>query len=178
MKKNWQIELRNWTCYFRLLIKQVEELFVLIRELVAKSKWEQEEHNERKAFSWRLVVVVELFEVKSRQVQLNDRCFLLVVISGCVGGALNLNFHGVLQGLSCWIVWWCVGLKFVCYISSFWSIMNLSNDNMPLHSSRHCKHILIWRTTSFSILFQECFPFLTTNDYLLWPFLLVTIGPH
>jgi hypothetical protein len=144
MKKSWQIELRNWTWYSRLLIKQVEELFVPILELVAKFEWEQEEHNERKAFSWRLVVVVELFEVKSRQVQLNGRCFLLVVISGCVGASLNLlNFHGVLQGLSCWIVWWCVGLEFVCYISSFWSIMNPSNDNMPLHWSRHCKHILI-----------------------------------
>jgi hypothetical protein len=122
----------------------VEELFVPILELLAKSKWEQL----RKAFSWRLVVVVELFEVKSRQVQLNARCFLLVVISGCVEGALNLlSFHGVLQGLSCWIVWWCVGLEFVCYISSFWSIINPSNDNMPLHWSRHCKHILIQRTT-------------------------------
>jgi hypothetical protein len=150
MKKSWQIELRNWTCYFKLLIKQVEELFVPILELVAKSEWEQEEHNERKAVSWRLVVVVELFAVKSRQVQLNGRCFWLVVISGCVGGALNLlNFHGVLQGLSCWIVWWFVGLEFVCYISSFWSIMNPSNDNMPLHWSRHCKHILIQRTTPF-----------------------------
>jgi len=143
MKKSWQIELRNWTYHVRLLIKQVEELFVPILELVAKFEWEQEEHTERKAFSWRLVVV-ELFEVKSRQVQLNGRCFLLVVISGYVGGALNLlNFHGVLQGLSCWIVWWCVGLESVCYISNFWSIMNASNDNMPLHWSRHCKHILI-----------------------------------
>jgi len=65
-KKSWQIELRNWTCYSRLLIKQVEELFVPILELVAKFEWEQEEHNEMKA-CWRLVVVVELFEVKSRQ---------------------------------------------------------------------------------------------------------------
>jgi hypothetical protein len=64
MKKSWQIELRNYTCYSRLLIKQVEELFVPILELVAKSKWEQEEHNERKAFSWKLLVIVELFEVK------------------------------------------------------------------------------------------------------------------
>ncbi len=47
-------------------------------------------------------MVVELFEMKSKQAQLNGRCLLLVVISGCVGGALNLlNFHGVLQGLSC-----------------------------------------------------------------------------
>jgi hypothetical protein len=68
----------------------------------------------------------------------------LVVISGCVGGALNLLiFHGVLQGLSCWIVWWCVGLEFICYISSFWSKMNPSNDNTPLHWSKHCKNILI-----------------------------------
>jgi hypothetical protein len=29
----------------------VEELFVPILELVAKSEWEQEEHNERKAVS-------------------------------------------------------------------------------------------------------------------------------
>ncbi len=144
MKKSWQIEWRNLTCYSRLLIKQVEELFVPNIELVAKFEWKQEEHIERKAFSQRLVVVVELFEVKSRQAQLNGRYFLLVVISGCVGGALNLLiFHGVLQGLSCWIVWWCVGLEFICYISSFWSKMNPSNDNTPLHWSKHCKNILI-----------------------------------
>jgi len=145
MKKSWQIELRNWTCYSRLLMKQVEELFVPILELVAKFEWEQEEHNERKAFSWRLVVAVELFEVKSRQAQLNGRCFLLVVISGCVGGALNLLiFHGVLQGLSCWIFWWICWLRiYLLHFKFLIYIMNPSNDNMPLHWSRHCKNILI-----------------------------------
>ncbi len=122
------------------------------------------------------------FRVKSRQAQLNGRCFLLVVISGCVGGALNLlNFHGMLQGLSCWIVWWCVGLEFVCYISSFWSIMNPSNDNMPLHCSRHCKNIPIQRKTSLlnfasrmilkqGVLMQTASP---PKFYIIWVTLLI-----
>jgi len=75
MKKSWQIELRNWICYSKLLIEQVEELFGPTLKLVAKSEWEQEAHNERKAFSWQLVMVVELFEMKSRQAQLNGRFF-------------------------------------------------------------------------------------------------------